>query len=551
MSRPLLPLGDALTQFVIEATCGTLVADALLEMWGAASAAVTAFHPECSLGNAPRLEAVLDEVSRVQFRSRTSEFDFLSGFAAFGRAPFNSNHAAVASLLLDGTSVVTTNFDTCIESAFEAMTGRRLVQDSRMPLVFHDTKSGSQVFHVHGVATDVGSLLTTVARIKGGLPEPSARVLGLLLDGAEVTFLGYSMSDSFDITPHFTPRRYPSASALFVQHGHGSVPPSVLRVLKAFGVSRSIQADTDAFLGTLAGAVGSPTTPAKAIYDWRGEFNSAARVAGLEQVSGLLVLGIADLVGVSPLLLAPDAMKRSRRAIRALGSDFYHLRMAIASDALENRRASWRHRHARTTLTRQDWASYRRHYGIAARRAEGVMPLEELEVISGTSGSIGWPYYISLSHYAQELLRPYLEGRSGSVGFADAGMASRVASVARALANRGLHNVDWVNQAAMAQRRGWMVGAITGELPDEEEEKATVQLYCDNASVAGCFGAIRDGALARVVYSRVTGDVSVLPEARRRWRIACEIEAAVHHSPHFARMLRAYGRLPEFSMTTR
>jgi hypothetical protein len=133
----------------------------------------------------PRLETLLDVVARVH--GAAALVDVLGDLR---EAPYNDVHRFLAAHLLAGGHHVTTNFDSCLEAAAEAVGG------------------SGEVVHVHGsfAADWTGQELgATLARVELGLPAEVRAALDrvLLAEAARlVVFVGYSGSDFFDVDPY-------------------------------------------------------------------------------------------------------------------------------------------------------------------------------------------------------------------------------------------------------------------------------------------------------------------------------------------------------------
>lgn len=175
VSFPVLPLGERLTYFCIDETCSRAVRERILRIWSEANricATPVRPHP---FGPFPRLETVLGAVHDVQKRTQDSAQFFLGGFSSFKDAPSAAGHEHLAHMLLAGATVVTTNFDTCVEKAVEAIARAALVCERSGPFCRYSLPSvpnSGVIVHIHGTADDVRSLGATISAVKRGLsPE--------------------------------------------------------------------------------------------------------------------------------------------------------------------------------------------------------------------------------------------------------------------------------------------------------------------------------------------------------------------------------------------
>jgi len=134
----------------------------------------------------PRLETVLDAVFEVYgARGLRSALNDLEG------PPSNAHHEFLNTLGRAGASLITANFDTCIERS---------------------SGSPAEVVHFHGELAPHGDIAGLGARlgvIENGFPAPLVARLDHELSRADVEWLvviGYSGSDFFDATPYLVER---------------------------------------------------------------------------------------------------------------------------------------------------------------------------------------------------------------------------------------------------------------------------------------------------------------------------------------------------------
>ncbi len=124
----------------------------------------------------------------------------------------NIYHYVLASALSRGHVVITTNFDTMIEQAYQE------TQPNGPPLTVLFTEhhcaslapgepSGPLLLKLHGSVRDskrrqsYGSIRLTLASLANGLSPGKRKLLSALLRGRDVIFLGHSGRDDFDIGP--------------------------------------------------------------------------------------------------------------------------------------------------------------------------------------------------------------------------------------------------------------------------------------------------------------------------------------------------------------
>lgn len=155
-----------------------------------------------SLPPVPRFEGLVEEIAKLNDRDFTLT-------RVFDTRTFNPLHAAIAAFLRRGSSVVTTNFDNCLERAAEGTGYERVVfrgHDLDAP-----PPSGAVLSKPHGShpltdeeqRTQLVVSIAAISRTNNGfalLPRWREHLRGLF-DDRIVVVAGYSGSDDFDLTP--------------------------------------------------------------------------------------------------------------------------------------------------------------------------------------------------------------------------------------------------------------------------------------------------------------------------------------------------------------
>ena len=151
----------------------------------------------------PRFEVLIDEIARLHDRE-------IQVAKIFEAKDFNNVHNYLGQMLLMGASVITTNFDNCIENslAFSSTSYSRQVFAGND--LEHSPPLQRCLVKVHGStsldASDSARLLITIralAETAGGFrrfPGWKNYLIDVLKERVLVVF-GYSGSDDFDITP--------------------------------------------------------------------------------------------------------------------------------------------------------------------------------------------------------------------------------------------------------------------------------------------------------------------------------------------------------------
>lgn len=233
-----LPLGNTLTDIILEAALGEENKKNLINIWNhefprirdsvqkndwraplrrrrKASDSRTGIP---DLGERPRLEFIIGEMSKLDAEFQDITFQKESNKAAYRRdsivktlrhfsdAEPNIYHYALADFLKAGAIAVTTNFDVCIEKALGLNTEDMEVKtvDGVKAIEY---AAGKYIYHIHGVATDediesnLGATLTNVS--KSLSRQFTQELCRLWKEGYTLIFIGYGGVDFFDVKPFF------------------------------------------------------------------------------------------------------------------------------------------------------------------------------------------------------------------------------------------------------------------------------------------------------------------------------------------------------------
>ncbi len=232
-----IPLGDELTNAFLKKLLGPEFADTFIEYWNEHipkmknaihnGHIVGIGHNEEKYKNkkgqkySPRLEYVIGEFSKLD--NEFSDFHFykeennrrygrkkcISALRHFADTEPNNNHMLLAECARAGATIITTNFDVCIEKTLGVET--ELINNPTSHLGVNAISFGEAnnqyVYHIHGVATDDNieeNLGTTVRKVSEPSPKSFCKMIKDALDrGFCMVFLGYSGSDFFDVGTFF------------------------------------------------------------------------------------------------------------------------------------------------------------------------------------------------------------------------------------------------------------------------------------------------------------------------------------------------------------
>jgi tetratricopeptide (TPR) repeat protein len=155
-----------------------------------------------SLPPVPRLEGLVEEIAKLN----DHEFRLAR---VFDTRTFNTLHSSIAAFLRRGSSVVTTNFDNCLERAAEGAAYERVIFAGRdLDALPPSRQVLSKPHGSHPLADEEprSQLVVSIAAISltnnGFALLPRWREhLRVLFDDRVVVVAGYSGSDDFDLTP--------------------------------------------------------------------------------------------------------------------------------------------------------------------------------------------------------------------------------------------------------------------------------------------------------------------------------------------------------------
>ncbi len=310
ISRPnpsSLPLGWELTQFALSQTCDSEVQNKIFDIWDRANKIASTSSNSTPLGLIPRLESILGEIEDVQSKLKTHKFNFMEGFKTFVNTPYNKNHLYIAELLSSGATVITTNFDLCIQKAYRDIvqgTDELVLKIDKNTFCYEPRSNieAGKLWHVHGTCDDVSSLGATVRMIKEGLSSEFQKYLDNRFDNScALIFLGYSASDSFDVNLYFSNKKrsqFSNSMAAYIQHGTSSAPPNANYLIQCFRSSTIENGDTSEFLEKLS-KTGYGCSRSEEIFDWKQAFLQKAILADKDKIKEFLICKISYMLGIN------------------------------------------------------------------------------------------------------------------------------------------------------------------------------------------------------------------------------------------------------------
>lgn len=508
-----LPLGAPLTTFALDQTISSVSRVQLLDRWRRLNAIIDETPHGAPLGIMPRLETVLEAIADAQSSIPGGSFDFLAGFRSFEKATPNQNHDNLALLLKAGASVVTVNFDLCIEDALKNyLPPHGSIRRAKLGTTHRSEVIGAhgygRIWHLHGIASQPQQLGATIKNIKNGFHAAFTRSLEAQLDrGSHIVFLGYSGSDAFDVTLYFKsfkPSRFHRSSATFVQHGSSRVPDGIRAMLRCFGKATIVNADTHDFIRSLSDS--KSAAPASPSYDWEKAFLARAKSSGAGGVTALVSCSICNALGVQVDLVHKGALASAKRFAAGLSLHADEI-LALAFRLTGQARLEREFTKAPTKLLGYYYAN-----GFVDRAHRLTRPARALlaaAVVAATD--LDWSIYTEAAVRCRAIILKHLRtGFASMLTEPEIDELEILLRVFSLLSEKPLAHVRNVQAAAVASRFKMLIHAYLDRVDDLASEQQAATLYGDLGSVSGYVGTYRDIAIKNLVLS---------PSGRRDSRI--------------------------------
>lgn len=233
-----LPLGNQLTDAILDVVIGTDNKEKLISLWNSKILDIKNsiqnndwMHlpqkhfshktDKVNISNRtdrPRLEFIIGEMHKLDVEFQNISFQkecnqktyrrpsVLKALQNFSLAEPNIYHYMLADFARAGSLMVTTNFDVCIEKALGLKDSEMNVKDV-YGIKSIEYAEGQYVYHVHGIAADehietnLGATLTNVS--KSLSKQFTDMLCKCFEDGCTIVFIGYGGVDFFDVKPFF------------------------------------------------------------------------------------------------------------------------------------------------------------------------------------------------------------------------------------------------------------------------------------------------------------------------------------------------------------
>jgi hypothetical protein len=497
-----LPLGGRLTEFALRQTCDDFVPGKIFTIWEQANRIVSETDNPMPLGPVPRLETVLGDISDVQLQAKGCRFDFMSGFGSLLDAPYNENHMHLALLLSRGATIITTNFDTCIEKAYrELRKGEDELTLKREGGVFYYTSeedaSVGRLWHIHGVADNPSSLGTTVRTIKEGIPSAFQRLLDKWFRRTTaLLFIGYSASDSFDVNLYFSGKKageFKKSVGVFVQHGTAPAPLNAALVTRCFKNHSIENHDTTQVLRGLT-KLSLAVRPRKT-FDWEGSFRKKIELADKGRVKDFIACKIAFSLGLNINVIDPLLYRRAVKSEPVFDAVDFHKTLALLCRLQGATKREKGHDDA-VKKFESDMLGFHYAQGNFREAFKRAKSVEELfQDAAARDAELDWSTYTSMSVHCRSIINKYLMSPFSRVSGRDMPKIARLLELTYLLGSVPLKNVTFINQVATALRFRMLFLVLINAEDDREIDRSLLYLYGEGASVVGFVSAYRDIAI--------------------------------------------------------
>ncbi len=530
-----LPLGNSLTDFSIGHIFGHKVLEKSEKIWEKAQKYIQDNTELKNISAKPRLETILNIVNDVEVNAENLEYSFMQGFKGFKSAPFNQNHLGIASLLSQGATIITCNFDLCIETAYSFLKSGKdeLVRKKQDRIMLSESKNDpgvGKIWHYHGSVDEIADLGATINTIKQGFSDTFGAELDNMFTKAQLTlFFGYSFSDAFDFAPYFNSLpllKYPNNKAYFYQYKNveealfdGTVTEDdkteVIRIsnyLKCFKDAEPIYGNTSEFIPLLTPSIlrlddGDPA------YDWKQQFLKQIVPTDLELVQPFLILRLANTLGIHADYLSPSAFKKANSFKGHYPDNEFYDTLAVACRRKgQGKLEKQYHSLKENDQVTGDFLGYYYSLGDYEKAKEYAESLDEIrEEAEDSTKELTWKPYTSMSVYCRPLVNKYLNNPFiKKISSDDQKAIEDYLDLLELLSNRKLKNVTYINQVVTMQRfRLLFLALLFGERekPIEKQiEEEILFLYREESSIEGFISIFRDISVKFVYLAKFHHD---------------------------------------------
>lgn len=517
-----LPCGKELTEFALENTCGHDVKSTIINIWNKSNEILKQKDIQGDFSVIPRLESILDVINNFEKKAVGVDYSFMSGFKAFLEAPYNSQHASLAKLLSCGATIITPNFDLCIENAYNDLNKGtdKLSSKQYGNLVVYKSKkmpTVGEIWHYHGTVDKIQNMGATLSIVKEGLTvNVKEKLTELFYRSGAVIFLGYSLSDAFDINPFFENqphRTFENTPAVFFQHNNLDYPLSSVeppkrmgQLLQCFDFYQFDQGKTDDFLVELSGSL----VERKGNFDWRKSFLAHANFQSKDEIEPFLICQISNLLGIQVNKLSQNIYQNALSFEKKFPNNAFHDTLAVVL------RRQGKYKKEKKHHLKKHWVEHKEgdepdslgyYYGLGNYHEAKKYAASFEEIVAGVAdlnAILPWKYYTSMAVYCRPLIISYLKKITRRrIKTKDIRIIQEYLPVLDKLGWRPLQSVIFINQLATALRFRMLFNALLYGLDDVIAQDRILYLYGEGSSIEGYVSAYRDIAIKYHLLSRL------------------------------------------------
>lgn len=326
-----LPLGDSLRSEVLKLSIGERLSKLIDTEWDRTYKELAdMLKDRVWLSRYQRLETIIDCIQDFENNLLVKDSSIIRGLSCFSDIDPNYNHSVLAHFISEGASVVTTNYESCIQKAYEEITdfGRSLSMEYEDPsssvYVYGDeTHTIGKVHYIHGVATAPEKIGVSLSSIKKGVGTVfSQSFKEWIQSGKTILYLGYSGSDSLDVTPLIMECAHGGRStAIYIKHVNNtpivisaesaSIPSNEKILLQPFGRKLICECNTTGFINGLGHAIdlASPKEEPECKERWLDLFKEAAKPYDEKLFYTLTTRILFELNILTKDIICPDEFK--------------------------------------------------------------------------------------------------------------------------------------------------------------------------------------------------------------------------------------------------
>ena len=519
-----LPGGKELTEYILENVCGKKEKNRILGIWEKIKGAFPYKNVSITVSSIPRLESILDVVADVETKITNIDYSFFGGFKSFLSAPYNEQHVCLAKLVALGATIITSNFDLCIEKAYDDFfaSKHKLIQTSIGSLIVYRTqniKTKGKIIHCHGTADDLHTMGATLQIIKNGFSPSVKRYLTKTIKHSKIiAFIGYSFSDAFDVNPYFeniSENYFSHHIAVFYQHESPNgikittMPNNIAQLLKCFSSQIYDTGPTDKYISELA----ENKFILSGDFDWRTNFQKEANLTHAKEIAPFLICKMSNFLGFGLLRISKTAYIKSLSFRRYYPNNEFHDTLTVSLRRLHIKFLEKYHNSKKEKIyygksEGPDLLGFYYGQGDYESALNYAASINEIvKEVSSTKKILNWRYYTSMSVYCRPIIqRNLLQLNQYSLTNDDKNKIDQYMPILDLLGNRSLQNVVSINQGATALRFRLLFSALRYGYDDLDTEKKIFYLYGESSSIEGYISAFRDIAVKNFFLYRIHKD---------------------------------------------